>query len=275
MDALTPETSLASLGALGDDEIDLADAALVLGGLDYPSVDLASYRAHLETLAADVRRSRSRETGLDGRIARINRVLFETHGYEGDSETYDDPQNANLVRVIDRRCGLPVMLGVLYLHAARSQLWPADGLAFPGHFLVRLDVEGRRAIVDPFHGGQVLEAGHLRNMLKQFLGADTELRPEHYASVSNREVLLRAMNNIKTRAIDAGDTDRASEMLERMTLFAPQVATPWRELGMLEARRGNMGRAIQAIQTFANHSPSEEDRQAAGRMIAKLKRELH
>lgn len=266
---------LAALGALDDEAIDLADAALVIGGLDYPSVQLDSYRDHLQELVTDTRRTRSRESGIDGRIARINRVLFETHGYAGDADSYDDPQNANLVRVIDRRCGLPVMLGILYIHVARAQLWPADGLTFPGHFLVRLDVEGRRAIVDPFHGGQVLEAGHLRNMLKQFLGADTELRPEHYAAVGNRDILLRAMNNIKTRAVDGGDMERASLILERMTALAPQAAGPWRELGMLEARRGNMNRAIRAIQTFADHSPSEEDRQAAARMIAKLKRELN
>ena len=45
--------------------------------------------------------------------------------YRGDEETYDDLDNANLMRVIERRKGLPVALGILYLYAARSQgsLW--------------------------------------------------------------------------------------------------------------------------------------------------------
>src|SRR3546814_8592275 len=47
-------------------------------------------------------------------------------GYHGDTESYDDPQNADLVRVIDRRMGLPVSLGVLYIHAARAQIGRAS-----------------------------------------------------------------------------------------------------------------------------------------------------
>lgn len=275
MDELSAEQNVAALGAIEDTEIDLAEAALAIGVLDYPSVDLTSYRAHLNTLVADVRRSRSSKTGLDGRIQRINRVLFETHGYAGDAESYDDPQNANLIRVIDRHLGLPVILGVLYIHVARAQRWEADGLAFPGHFLVRLEIEGRRAIIDPFHAGQVLQAGDLRNMLKQFMGTDAELLPEHYATVSNRNILLRAMNNIKTRAIDGSDIERAAVILDRMTILAPEVPGPWRELGMLEARRGNMSRAIRAIQTYANYATTDDDREAAARMIKKLKTELN
>src|SRR3546814_19012868 len=68
-------------------------------------------------------------------------VMSAEFGYPGDTESYDDPQNADLVRVIDRRMGLPVSLGVLYIHAARAQSWPVCGLDFPGHFLIRLDGE--------------------------------------------------------------------------------------------------------------------------------------
>src|SRR3546814_8702530 len=53
-------------------------------------------------------------------------VLLAEFGYHGDTESYDDPQNADLVRVIDRRMGLPVSLGVLYIHAARAQIGRAS-----------------------------------------------------------------------------------------------------------------------------------------------------
>ena len=48
-------------------------------------------------------------------------VIYTQHGYHGDLVSYDDTQNANLMGVIDRRKGLPVALGILVVHAARSQ----------------------------------------------------------------------------------------------------------------------------------------------------------
>jgi len=57
--------------------------------------------------------------------AALTQVMAEEHGYGGDRQHYDDLQNANLIRVIDRRRGLPVALGILYLHAARAQGWRA------------------------------------------------------------------------------------------------------------------------------------------------------
>ena len=62
----------------------------------------------------------------------LNDIILLKHGYSGDELTYDDLQNANLMRVIDRRKGLPVALGILYLHAARAQGWDRSVSAFPG-----------------------------------------------------------------------------------------------------------------------------------------------
>ena len=61
-------------------------------------------------------------------------VIARSYGYRGDTESYDDLQNADLVRVIERRKGLPVALSILYLDVARRQGWEAEGLAFPGAF---------------------------------------------------------------------------------------------------------------------------------------------
>ncbi|WP_457824685.1 transglutaminase family protein, partial [Staphylococcus aureus] len=48
---------------------------------------------------------------LPARAAALAELLAGQHGYSGDTETYDDLANANLIRVIERRKGLPVALG--------------------------------------------------------------------------------------------------------------------------------------------------------------------
>ena len=76
----------------------------------------------------------------------------------GNVEDYDNPANANLIQVIERRQGLPVALGILWLHAARAAGWPAHGVDFPAHFLIALEGAGGQLVVDAFDGGTCLDA---------------------------------------------------------------------------------------------------------------------
>src|SRR5882724_351310 len=134
-----PQALLRRYGRTDDAAIDLATAALALAALGRPDAALLPYRAHLRTLAVDVTAAAQSESlDLAARVHTLNTVLFEDYGYAGDSETYNDLRNADLMSVIDRRRGLPIALGILYIHAARAQGWAIEGVNFPGHFLLRL-----------------------------------------------------------------------------------------------------------------------------------------
>ena len=275
MPSETIERALRAVGSLADEEIDLADAALLLGALDMPNASLAGYRDHVERLGEDVAALARAGEPLERRRRHVNAVLFDAHGYAGDAESYDAPENANLLQVIDRRAGLPVSLGILYIHAARAQGWAVDGLAFPGHFLVRLEEGDRRVIVDPFHRGQMLEAGHLRGLLKQFQGVDAELEPGHYAPVGNRSILLRLQNNIKSRALQASDSARAAAILERMLLIAPDAGGLWHELGAVRARLGTIKGAVDALERSLACPLPEAARPRVEAALASLTTKLH
>jgi regulator of sirC expression with transglutaminase-like and TPR domain len=240
--------ALEAVGRQPDEMIDLAEVALLLAALDHPETDLAPYRRHLAALASNLAdiAAQEKET-LDGRVAALTHVLAEQHGYAGDRRTYEDLQNANLIRVVDRRKGLPVALGILYIHAARAQGWRAFGINFPGHFLVAVEDEDERIILDPFESGMQVDLSRLQLMLKTALGADAELQPEYYASMTNRGVLLRLQNNIKKRVLDSGDNQRGAAVVEGMLTIAPELPDLWREAAELRAEIGEMRSALQAL----------------------------
>jgi len=259
-----------------DDEIDLAEAALALGALELPNLALDGYRRHIAAIVADLAAlAEGGDDSLDGRIAQLRAVIGERHGYSGDHDTYDDLQNANLLRVIDRRRGLPVALGILFMHAARSRGWSIVGLNFPGHFLTRLDHGPARAIIDPFNDGQIRTVVDLRDLLKATAGSAAELEPEHYQPVSNRDVLLRLQNNIKLRHLSAHDVPKALEILGGMRLFAPHEPALWRETGLLEAHTGNLKDAIVALETFMALTGDEHHRLQTASLIQQLKKRLN
>lgn len=241
-------SALAQVGRQSDDSIDLAEAALLLAAFDSPETDLAPYRRHLAELAADLADLvPAAGDMLDARVAALRQVIAGRHGYDGDRRTYDDLQNANLVKVIDRRRGLPVALGILYLHAARAQGWRAFGINFPGHFLIALEDDDERVILDPFERGAQIDLSSLEQMLKAAVGPDAELQPEYYASMTNRGVLLRLQNNIKRRVREAGDLTRAVAALDGMLAIAPEIPDLWREAAELRAELGELKAALNAL----------------------------
>ncbi|HEX3862884.1 MAG TPA: transglutaminase-like domain-containing protein [Stellaceae bacterium] len=253
----------------------VAEAGLALASFERPRVGLARYRQHLAALAQDVERHAETGGDLAARAQALNDIILLKHGYSGDELTYDDLQNANLMRVVDRRKGLPVALGILYLHAARAQGWDSVGLAFPGHFLIRLSEGPERLILDPFHGGQICDAAMLRDLLKAMAGQEVELAPEHYAPVADRDVLLRLQNNLKSRLLQTGATERALRVIETMLMLAPDMADLWREAGLLHTRLGNLRAGMQALEKFITQTPDSTSRHQAAALLQQLRSKLN
>lgn len=262
MDADTIARRLAAIGPLPDDAIELAPTALMLAGLAEPSHDLSRALAHLERLARDVAAAAGGANDAESRAHVLADVLADQHGYRGDRETYDDLANADLARVIERRRGLPVALAILWIHAGRAQGWAVDGLDFPGHFIIRVGgaTADDQVFVDPFEGGRIVSEDDLRRLLKRMAGEDVALAPQHTQPVGNRAVLLRLQNNIKQRLQRAGDLDGARAVVARMLMVAPNEGWLWREAGSLDAERGNLRAAREALAEAAKLAPDAPTR---------------
>jgi regulator of sirC expression with transglutaminase-like and TPR domain len=256
----------------------IAEAALLMAGLDRPGKAFGQYLDHLERLAAEVAEAaRALDAGKDlsRRVEALRGVFAERHRYRGDEESYDDPANANMMSVIERRQGLPVALGLLTIQAARAQGWRASGLNFPGHFLVGMDLRGQRALLDPFGGWRTLGASDMRQLLKAIAGLEAELSPQHYAAVDDRQILLRLQNNVRLRALQAGRFGEALRSLEIMLLIAPKAPELWRETGLVQAELGELRAAIAALERFIELAPGDPRADEAVQRIRSLRKSLN
>ncbi len=267
---------LRDLCAGDGDRLDLLEAGFALSTLHAAeSLDLVPFRQHVASMAdavADLVRRRGPSPEM------LAEVIARAYAYRGDSETYDDLQNADLVRVIERRKGLPVALSILYLHVARAQAWQAEGLAFPGHFLIRIGIDGARHVIDPFHEGSVRDAAELRSLLQQVLGPDAELQPSHFDPVSDRDVLLRLENNVRLRLAKREDWAQAARSLDRMLAIAPDRADLLFEAGQLNARLDKRRAAIAAYERLLGLGEGTSDpelRRRAAILLQELRRGLN
>jgi regulator of sirC expression with transglutaminase-like and TPR domain len=236
-----PIEYLQGLGNSGSGPHDIARAALMLAALDHPGLALEPYLGHLQQMEEAMQA----ESGLVRRVGdgarALVRLLVGRLGYDGDRLEYDNPRNADLISVIDRRRGLPVALGILYMHAARAAGLRADGLRAQSHFVLRLSYRGEDAIVDPFNGGSTVD----RERLPVELRADDAGLAQ---TVSDSDVLLRLENNLKMRALNVGDHERGLELARRMVLIAPRRSDLWFDLARLNEALGVLGAARKAYE---------------------------
>jgi regulator of sirC expression with transglutaminase-like and TPR domain len=242
----------------------------MLSALDHPGKALGPYESHLEEMANAGARAVAPTKSVEEAASGLAQV-FAGYGYEGDRLNYDDPRNADLIGVIERRRGLPVALGVLYIHAARAAGLIAQGLSAPGHFLLGITKAGKEAVLDPFNTALV---ERLRHPATPSLGPGIE--GAVFEPVSDTDVLLRLQNNVKLRAAEGGDHMRAIEIANRMVIMAPKRSELWLELAQLNEVAGILRAAREAYEMCLSLSgPGESGHNEAALALASLKRRLN
>lgn len=178
----------------------------------------------------------------------LRQVVVSRGGFSGATQNYDASENADIVSVVENRRGLPVSLGVIYIHLGRSCGFEIEGLNFPGHFLLRIKSDQGSVIFDPFNDAQLLEPQDLRATLKRFHGPGAEMDLSFTRAVSDRDVLFRMQNNLKIRALRESRLEDAVLIIERMLLVNPGNGVLWQEAGLTHQRLGNLRAAVLAFE---------------------------
>lgn len=275
-----PRSALEAAGQLPDDELDVATIALHFARLDAPGADWCAASQHLSDIARAAAEAASQNAAADegdaeARRMVLARLIHEDFGYHGDIESYEDLANANLLRVIERRRGLPVALGILWMHAADAAGWPTHGLDFPGHFFLSMEGVRGQAVLAPFAGGAAMDAPALRSMLKRIEGPKAELRPGMVAPVQRRAVLLRLQNNVKLRRLKHHDMEGALTCVEDMLRLAPDTAALWREAGLMNQRLDRIGAALTSLERFLRLIPTGEAADRVRGVMEELRQRLN
>ena len=186
--------------AQADSDISLGQAGLQFAKSHYPELDCAWYTEQLD-IAADAIQRRISQAGPDTTMLGTTiDYLFGELGYQGNAEDYYDPRNSFINEVIDRRIGIPISLSVVFLEIASRIGITANGVAFPGHFLVQVSETelSEPVIVDPFDNGTSLGmemfVARFRKRIEKPMSK--EIINRMLAPATKREILIRQFRNL-------------------------------------------------------------------------------
>jgi regulator of sirC expression with transglutaminase-like and TPR domain len=276
-DAAAVRAALDAVGELPDDEIALADTALLFARLDAPEADWRRAQKHLSSLAREAAEMRSwAGRGAQHQAEALAAMLGCRHDYSGDYETYDDLSNVNLIRVTERRRGMPIGLGIIWLHCAEVAGWDCYGINFPRHFMLGLDGDDGQTVLDVFSGGRILEEEDLTSMLARVSeGRRMTWLPRLAERMGKREVLIRLQSNIAFRREEAGDLAGALTCREDMLRIAPADIGLWQQTATLHQKMGHIASAIRCMGRVVDLIPPGEDAERARAVMKRLRGSLN
>jgi regulator of sirC expression with transglutaminase-like and TPR domain len=257
-----------------DASLPVFEAALAIAQDEYPALDMLALLHQVDQFGSRLRARIPADAPTQYRIHCLNQLFFKELGFRGNANDYYDPDNSYLNRVIERRCGLPITLSLLYMEIGQQAGIPLQGVAFPGHYLVKVKVGGGEAFLDIFNGGASLSYDDLIGRIEPGLDAmhgTLESVAAFLHPANPRETLARTLRNLKNIYRYDKDWKRLLDVQRRMVILLPDEPTELRDRGLAYAHLDCPSAAIDDLQAYLVARPQADDRNAIGEQIEFLR----
>lgn len=256
-----------------EEDINLAEAALLIATHACPGLDIAPYLARLDEYGAVLSSRIPDDATVSERIAALNEYLFHELGFAPNTEDYYDPRNSFLHDVLERRVGIPITLSVVYMEVGRRIGLPLQGVSFPGHFLVKCPLGEGMVVLDPYAGGLSLGLADLQRRLRKAQGGEVSraIVSGLLVAAGKKDILLRMLRNLKSIYLQAGSYDKALAILDAIVATAPGQAAEWRDRGMVYQQLECFRAALEDFEHYAGMAPDAADIAGIRQRIAGLR----
>jgi regulator of sirC expression with transglutaminase-like and TPR domain len=258
-----------------DASLSVPEAALSIAQDDYPALDCQSALAEIDALAARLKSRIAGDAAPMQRLRLLNRFFFQELGFAGNVNDYYDAKNSYLHFVLQSRRGIPITLAVLYVEIASQIGLHANGVSFPGHFLVKLRMPQGEVVIDPFTGQSMsregLEALLVPYRRREGLPGEASLPLALFLqTASPREIIARMLRNLKEIHRSNDDWLRLHAVLQRLVILLPQAWEERRDRGLAAAQLGAVKAAVADLSTYLEKVPHAGDRFAINERLLEL-----
>lgn len=268
-----PLRALQELISKPDEEIDLAEAALLIAAPEYPDLDTGFYLGKLDEFAAKAGALARVPESPWNKVEAVATTLFGELGFRGNIENYYDPRNSFLNEVIERRTGIPITLSVLFIEVAKRLGVNLQGVGMPAHFLVKFAVDEQEHFFDPFNAGSLLSADDCVELLGKLSDNQIEFRPDYLSAVTKKQILSRMLANLRGIHIRAKDYERVLTVIDQTLILDPDSPDSIRDRAVILIATGRRAQALPDLERYLKLSPRADDRETIIDQIKAIRRE--
>ena len=255
-----------------DEHFPLLEAAASLAQDEEPEMDVQHVLDDVERLLKKVTQRMPADPDDLSKLAILNQVFYKDLGFGVNANDYYAPENSYLQEVIRTRRGLPIALAVLWLELAQALGLNAQGISFPGHFLVKVALDDGLVVMDPLTG-ESLGVDNLADRLGPYrddvdwaAGADLDGGETplglYLQACPPRDLLARMLRNLKEVFRAQEDWSRMLAVLNRLVVLLPEAWDERRDRGLVHAELGHTQDALHDLRVYLGAEPEAHDQAA-------------
>ncbi len=206
----------------------LLEGAILVAKYQYPDLDEERVNNKIEVIKRDIWLELNVNLTALEKIRVMNHIIFEIHGYSGNTANFHAPQNSYLNNVLESKKGNPLSLSILYSVIAQSLGLPVYGVNLPEHFILAYkDTDPEMAAImrtDNTHGvlfyinafskGSVFGKREIDTFLKQI---NMKAMDMFYTPCSNVDIIVRMLRNLIGAYEKLGYPEKVKDLEELLT----------------------------------------------------------
>ena len=278
-DVPTPLAYFATL-VQSDADFPLLEAAACLAQDEHPELDIQQVLGGVDQLLERVKRRVPGDASALQRLRTLNQMFYRDMGFGGNLNDYYDPENSYLSAVLRSRRGIPISLAILWMELALGLGLNASGVAFPGHFMLKVSLTKGQVVMDPLTG-ESLSREDLSERLEPFRRRSLQ-RDDFEAPIGlylqpapARDIIARMLRNLKEIHRTQEDWARLIPVLDRLITLLPQAWGEYRDRGLALAEQGQSALALADLEVYLSHAEDGLDIDAVAERALALRRDLN
>ena len=206
---------------------DILEGAFYVARFQFPEISMDKINDQIESIRKDVWiEINSNLTALE-KVKILNYILFDLHKYNRNHSDFYSPQNSYINQVIETRKGNPISLSIVYLAVAWKLGLPIYGVNLPKNFILAYKDEFRHwdsadesddvlFYINPYNKGAVLGRREIDYFITQ---QQLKPHPSFYTPCSNRDIIIRLINNLILSYEKLGYTQKITRLKELLRVI--------------------------------------------------------
>ena len=198
--------------------MDLIEGWILISHYLYPDLDEDAIREELEKIKQDIWIELNDGLTALEKVKVMNHILFDVHGFSGNTKNYHSPSNSFINIVLEGKKGNPISLSIIYMHLAQSLDLPIYGVNLPRHFILcyldysgmmksfdHLDRDDMMFYINPFGKGSIFSNKEITQFVKEL---ELEDLPMFYLPCNSQSIATRILNNLHHSYQQLGEQEK-------------------------------------------------------------------
>jgi regulator of sirC expression with transglutaminase-like and TPR domain len=274
IETVTPLSYFKSLvGA--EAQFPLLEAAASIAQDEEPQLDIQEVLATCDALLVRLKRRVKGEADPMRKLSVLNQFFYTDLGFSGNANNFYAPENSYVNEVLQTRRGIPISIAVIWLELAQALDLQAEGISFPGHFLVKVTLPEGLVVLDPLTGDS-LGLDNLAERLapfRQHLGDASDMEAPlglYLQPAPPRDILTRMLRNLKEIFNSQEDWQRLIKVQDRLLVLHPDAPAEKRDRGLALIELGQNKAARDDLLQYVLAQPDASDVPEIQRRLASL-----